>query len=145
MKEIIVFFVGPTAAGKSEIAVYLARRINAEIVSCDSMQVYRGMDIITSKVRSPFRRRVSHHLLSIVSPEREYNVSRYYKEADRTVREILGRGKVPLITGGTGLYASTLLDGIFKSSASNRAIRNRLSKKAEVNSTQYNEFYYYNK
>ena len=80
-RKIIYFIAGPTAIGKSEVAVYLARKLNAEIVSCDSMQVYKGMDIITSKVTLAQRRRIKHHLIDIIKPEQKYNVAKYRKEA----------------------------------------------------------------
>jgi len=137
MKPKIIFFVGPTAIGKTEIAVILAKRINAEIISCDSMQVYKGMDIITSKPALALRRRIPHYLLSVISADKEYNASRYYKDASREIKEILNRGKVPLVVGGTGLYMSILMDGIFKSSAASEVIRNRLYRQAGERGSEY--------
>jgi tRNA dimethylallyltransferase len=137
MKPRIIFLVGPTAVGKSETALCLAKRINAEIISCDSMQVYKGMDIITSKPPLASRRIIPHHLLSIISLDKEYNVTRYNKDAVRKIKEILKRGKIPLIVGGTGLYMSILIDGIFKSSASSKVIRNRLYRQAEELGSEY--------
>ncbi|MDP2938125.1 MAG: tRNA (adenosine(37)-N6)-dimethylallyltransferase MiaA [Candidatus Omnitrophota bacterium] len=137
MKPRIIFLVGPTAIGKTEIAVAIAKKINAEIISCDSMQVYKGMDIITSKPPFALRRTTPHHLISAISPDKEYNVSRYYKDVVRKIKEILKRGKIPLIVGGTGLYMSILIDGIFKSSASSKVIRNRLYRQAERLGNEY--------
>jgi len=137
MKPRMIFLVGPTAVGKSGTAVCLAKKINAEIISCDSMQVYKGMDIITSKPPLALRRRVPHHLISVISTDKEYNVSRYYKDTARKVKEVLKRGKVPFIVGGTGLYMSILIDGIFKSSASSKIIRNRLYRQAEERGSEY--------
>jgi len=137
MKPRIIFLVGPTAVGKSETAVSLAKKINAEIISCDSMQVYKGMDIITSKPPLASRRIIPHHLLSVISPDKEYCVFRYYKDASPKIKEILRRGKTPLIAGGTGLYMSILIDGIFKSISPSKAIRNRLYKQAEELGSEY--------
>lgn len=137
MKPRIIFLVGPTAVGKSETAVCLAKRIKAEIISCDSMQVYKGMDIITSKPPLALRRIIPHHLLNVISPDKEYNVSRYHKDARPKIKEILKRDKIPLIVGGTGLYMSILIDGIFKSAKPREAIRNRLYRQAEKLGSEY--------
>lgn len=126
----IIFIVGPTAVGKTEVAVELAKKINTEIISCDSMQVYKGMDITTSKPTLTLRKTIPHHLMDMVSPRREYNVARYYKDAIREIKKISKRGKIPLVVGGTGLYMSILIDGIFKTRPEGN-IRNRLYKKAE--------------
>jgi tRNA dimethylallyltransferase len=137
MKPKIVFLVGPTAIGKTKISVILAKKINAEIISCDSMQVYKGMDIVTSKPPLTIRKEVRHHLIDIISPIREYNVSRYRQAATRKIKEILNRAKTPLFVGGTGLYMSILIDGIFKSSPTNKNIRNHLYRQAEKQGSAY--------
>ncbi|MBU4418861.1 MAG: AAA family ATPase, partial [Candidatus Omnitrophica bacterium] len=77
LKKKIIFLLGPTGIGKSAVAVSLAKKINAEIISCDSMQVYRSMDIVTSKATSGQRKKVKHHLLGVIDPEQEYNVAKY--------------------------------------------------------------------
>jgi len=137
MKSGIVFLVGPTAIGKTDIAIALAKKINAEIISCDSMQVYKSMDILTSKPSLTVRRIIPHHLISIVSPDKEYNVSRYYKEVYRKIKEIQRRDKISLVVGGTGLYMSILIDGIFKSASPHKVIRNRLYRQAEELGSEY--------
>jgi len=137
MKKPLVFLVGPTAIGKTEIALILARRINAEIISCDSMQIYKGMDIITSKPAAHLRKTVPHHLIDIASPKNEYNVSRYRREAIKKIKEIIRRGKTPLFVGGTGLYMSVLIDGIFSSKSQNKTIRQRLYSEAERRGSEY--------
>ncbi len=129
-KNRIVFLVGPTAVGKSRVAVLLAQKINAEIISCDSMQVYKGMDIISSKPNAIMRRKARHHLISIISPVQEYNVARYRLEALRKIREVIRRGRIPLFVGGTGLYMSILIDGIFKVNCNDGDIRKRLYQEA---------------
>ncbi|MBE3589423.1 MAG: tRNA (adenosine(37)-N6)-dimethylallyltransferase MiaA [Firmicutes bacterium] len=102
--------VGPTAVGKSELAVEVAERVGAEILSADSTAVYRGMDIGTDKPPPEVRRRVPHHLIDLVDPDEPFHVVRYCEEAARAVREVLARGRRPLFVGGTGLYvrAATL-------------------------------------
>jgi len=130
MNKKIIFITGPTAAGKTETAVYLAQKLNTEIISCDSMQVYKGMDIITSKPPALLRKNVGHHLIDIIPAAKEYNVSKYRREALRKIKEVVKRGRIPLLTGGTGLYMSILIDGIFKAKSQNQNIRNRLYKQA---------------
>jgi tRNA dimethylallyltransferase len=126
MKEKIIFIVGPTAVGKTDVAACLALKLRGEIISCDSMQVYKGMDIISSKVRGALRKKVPHHLLDVVSPEKEYNVSEYRAAALKAARSILKRDKVPIFAGGTGLYMTILIDGIFKEKAQDQGMRSRL-------------------
>lgn len=130
MKPRLIFLVGPTAAGKTSLSLRLAKEIGAEIVSCDSMQVYRGMDIISSKPSAADRKKVRHHCIDIVTPRAEFNASRYRLRAMRAIRDIIGRGKVPLFVGGTGLYVSVLVEGIFKAAAVKPAIRERLTRTA---------------
>lgn len=131
MKPRIIFLVGPTATGKSRVAAALARKIKAEIISCDSMQIYKGMELLTSKPPAALTRAVPHHLLGAITATREYDVSRYYREAAARVSEITGRGKVPLIVGGTGLYMSVLLDGIFPGRGPEPEIRSHLYEQAQ--------------
>lgn len=137
MKPRLIFLVGPTAVGKSRAAVTLAKKIDAQIVSCDSMQVYKGMDIITSKPSQSLRRKVAHHLIGVVLPTREYNVSEYRKAAHKKVEEIIKKQKTPLFVGGTGLYMSVLIDGIFKVKAENKSLRRSLYKEAGLKGSKY--------
>lgn len=137
MKPKIVFLVGPTASGKTDTAVSLAEKINAEIVSCDSMQVYKGMDILTSMPEASARKKAPHHLIGFISPEKEYNVSRYRREAVRKIREIVAKGKIPLFAGGTGLYMSVVVDGIFSGGKENPAVRQKLYRQSEKYGSGY--------
>ncbi len=130
-KPKIIFLLGPTAAGKSELAIRLAKGINAEIISCDSMQIYKKMDIISSKPSLSIRRQLRHHLIDIISAQEEYDASLYRQDALMAVKEILKRGRVPLFVGGTGFYASSVLDGIFRGPGQNKEIREALYKEAE--------------
>ena len=122
----IIFIVGPTAVGKTEAAVNLAVKINAEIISCDSMQIYKGMDILTSKPPVILRKKVKHHLIGVVPLSKEYDVSLYRASVIRKIKAIFKAGKVPLLVGGTGLYVSMLADGIFDEKAKNELMRKGL-------------------
>ena len=126
MKPRIIFLVGPTAAGKTELAVRIARKLNAEIISCDSMQIYKGMGILSSQPSRTDLKKIPHHLLGQVSPDKEFNVSKYRSLALKKIREILDRGKLPLFVGGSGLYMSVVIDGIFKVKTENKKIRKKL-------------------
>jgi tRNA dimethylallyltransferase len=137
MPEKIIFIVGPTAIGKSEAAIYLAKKIGAEIISSDSMQVYKGMDIITSKPKPALKNKVRHHLLGVIPIAKDYNVSSYRKEAIKRVKEIISRRKIPLFVGGTGLYMTILADGIFENDIKDGATRDKLYKLAEIKGSVY--------
>jgi len=127
----IIFLVGPTGIGKSETAVYLAKKLNAEIISCDSMQIYRGMDILTSKPPKKLTSRVKHYLINSTSPGKEYNVALYRKDALEAMEKIYKKGKLPLFVGGTGLYMSIVVDGLFKAMPEDKALRRRLMREAQ--------------
>lgn len=133
----IIFIVGPTAVGKSAVAACLARKLDSEVVSCDSMQVYKGMRIISSYPDRKFLKAVRHRLISSVPANREYNVSRYRRQALREISRIRASGKVPVFSGGTGLYMSVLTDGIFKVKPISRKIRERLYRRAEIKGSSY--------
>ena len=108
------FLTGPTASGKTHVGIRLAEKLNAEIVSLDSMAVYRGMDIGTAKPTASQRRRAPHHLIDIVPPNEEFSVARYLEEAERVTAEVRSRGREVLFVGGTPLYLKSLLRGIFE-------------------------------
>lgn len=110
MNNRVAVILGPTAVGKSQVGLAVAQRLNAEIISGDSMTVYRGMDIGTAKPSLADRKLVPHHLLDILNPDEQYDVYRFQQEAGELIREINGRGKLPLIVGGTGLYIQALLE-----------------------------------
>jgi len=107
----IAVITGPTATGKTALGVILAKELGSEIVSADSMQIYRHMNIGTAKVTSEEMQGVTHHMIDIAEPNEAYNVARYVKEADACVQDILSRGKLPIIVGGTGLYIDSLVAG----------------------------------
>ena len=107
----LIVVAGPTATGKTRLGILLAQRFGGEIVSADSMQVYRGMDIGTAKATAAERAAVPHHMLDVAAPDENYSVSRYVEEASRCCDELLARGKTPVVVGGTGLYIDSLLSG----------------------------------
>ena len=107
----VICVVGPTASGKTALGVWLAKQYNGEVVSCDSMQIYRRMDIGTAKPSAEEMDGVPHHMIDIADPEEDYSAERYRREAIPVVDDILARGKLPIIVGGTGLYLDALLNG----------------------------------
>ena len=110
LKSKVIVIVGPTASGKTSIK--LAKELNGEIISADSMQIYKEMNIGTAKPSLEERDGIKHYLMDIVSPEETFNVTMYKKMAEEAIEEILSHGKLPIIVGGTGLYVSTLINGI---------------------------------
>lgn len=131
------FLAGPTACGKSEAGVVLAERLNGEIVSLDSMAVYRGMDVGTAKPTPAQRERVPHHLIDVADPHEEFSVARYLAAAETACREILDRGRTPLFVGGTGLYLRSLLRGVFDGPSADWEFRRRCEIEAEAHGPQH--------
>lgn len=130
--------VGPTGVGKTKTSVLLAKRINAQIVSADSMQIYKNMDIGTAKASEDEMCGVKHYMLSVAEPWEEYNVVRYVSEAKEAVNEIFENGFFPLVVGGTGLYADALLNGTdFSVTANDEEYREYLKKTAEEKGYEY--------
>lgn len=109
MKMNTIYLGGPTASGKTEVAIRLAERLNGEIVSCDSMQIYRYLSIGTAKPTAAEQERCRHWLVDFLEPSQEYSVYEYVKDAREAISDILSRGKVPIVVGGTGYYMSSLL------------------------------------
>ena len=142
MKPTVIVIGGPTASGKSGLAVELAKKINGEIISADSMQIYKDMDIGTAKVTEKEKQGIPHYMIDIASPEERYSVSTYKKEAENKVEEILKKGKIPIIVGGTGLYIESLIYGIeFQEEEIDEEYRQRLNEFAEKEGLEklYNE------
>ena len=138
MNNKVYIISGPTAVGKSLIAFYLAKRINGEIVNCDSVQLYKYMDVGSAKPPEEEMRKIRHHLYSIVEPDYNMTVATYQKLAKVVVDDILERGKTPIICGGTGLYLSSILYKMdFAGSKGTSARRAELERMAEMNGSAY--------
>ena len=125
----VLAVVGPTASGKTELAIAVAERLGAEVVSADAMLVYRGMDIGTAKPTVQERARVPHHLVDLVDPGEEFSVARFQPLARATIADVLGRGSVPLLVGGSGLYFHAVVDD-FGFPPTDPAVRARLEAEA---------------
>lgn len=125
-KPRIIFLAGPTGVGKSTLAIRLAKRIKGEIISCDSMQVYKGLDIVSSKPSRNMQGQVRHHLLDVVSPEEEFSAADYRRLAIKKIKEITLRNNTPLFVGGSGLYMNIVIDGIFKGVKKDEGLRKKL-------------------
>ena len=108
-KSKVIVICGPTASGKTALSIALAKKINGEIVSCDSMQIYKDMDIGTAKPTIEEMQGIKHYLIGYVSPEQRYSVAYYKKDAKKAIKEILEKGKIPIVVGGTGLYIDSLI------------------------------------
>ena len=132
MSKKIVVVCGPTASGKTALSIALAKAFGGEVVSADSMQIYRGMDIGTAKPTLEEREGIPHHMLDVAEPGESYSVSRYVQEATACVEDILSRGKLPIVCGGTGLYIDGLIRGTdFQPAGTDNGIREELEKEWE--------------
>jgi tRNA dimethylallyltransferase len=134
MKQAIkpLVITGPTGSGKTKLAVHLALALDGEIISCDSMQIYRGLDIGTAKATAAEQALVRHHLIDIVNPDESYSVARFKEDAMTCIEDICRRGKYPILCGGTGLYISTLVEGItFTEIQTGPELRARLQRELE--------------
>lgn len=137
-KKPLVILTGPTAVGKTALSVKLAKTIGGEIISADSMQVYKYMDIGSAKIKAKEMEGIPHHLIDIFMPEEEFNVYTFQKLAKKAMNEIYSRGHIPIVAGGTGFYIQALLYDIdFTEEEQKTDIRNSLEKLAEEKGTQY--------
>lgn len=133
----IIFIVGPTATGKSEIAFKLAERICGCIISCDSMLVYKEPKIITSKPSPDILKKIKHYFVDIISVKDTYNVFLYFKEATELIKKLYKERIPTIVCGGTGLYFKALLDGIFEGASADEKLRQELKKEAEKKGKEY--------
>jgi len=128
---LVVILLGPTGSGKTALSLSLAEKFGGEIVSCDSVAVYRGMELGTAKPTKEERARVPHHLIDVAEPDEPFTAGEYSRRARAALREIAGRGKLPIVTGGTGLYLRALTEGLFAGPARREDLRARLRSKAQ--------------
>lgn len=132
-KTSVLAVVGPTASGKTALAVELAEKLDGEVVSADSMQIYRGMDIATAKPTDEEKKGIPHHLLDFLEPSESFSVADYVTMAGEVIRDIHRRGKLPILAGGTGLYVSSLLEHVrFPEWKADPALRESLQSQAET-------------
>ena len=132
-KPKVIVIVGPTASGKTALSIELAKKINGEIVSCDSMQIYKDMNIGSAKPTTEEMQGIKHYLIDEVEPTQRFSVAEYKKRAEQAIEEIIEKGKVPIVVGGTGLYANSLIYGIeFDQIEFDENYRNKLMQEAET-------------
>jgi tRNA dimethylallyltransferase len=137
MNDSPIAFVGPTASGKSTLGIEVALRFGGEIINCDSVQVYQGIQIATAKVPFEERQGIPHHLIDFVSPEINYTAGEWAREAVAKIEEIEQRGRVPILVGGTGLYLRALHTPFFPSPQTDEALRRRLNQIRETRGVEH--------
>ncbi len=132
-KTKVIAVVGPTASGKTSLAVEIAKAVNGEIISADSMQIYKGMTVATAQPTEEEKQGIPHHLIAFLDPSETYSVAQFAEDAKKCIEDIASRGKVPVIAGGTGLYTDSLLGGIdFAEVPDNREMREKLKVRLET-------------
>ena len=124
----IVQVIGPTGVGKSKLAVSIAEKFNGEIISADSVQIYRGFDIGSSKISDSEKRGIPHHMIDILNPDKHFNVNKFLDMTTEIVEDMNNRGKLPVICGGTALYLRSMIMGIFSENKDKRISREQLQK-----------------
>jgi tRNA dimethylallyltransferase len=130
LDPLVVLLLGPTGSGKTALSIALAERFKGEIVSCDSVAVYRGMDLGTAKPSPAERARVPHHLIDVADPDEPFTAGVYSRAARVALKEVAARGHLPIVTGGTGLYLRALTEGLFAGPERQEALRARLRQRA---------------
>lgn len=137
-KKPLIILTGPTAVGKTDLSISLAKAVNGAVISADSMQVYKGMDIGSAKIRPEEMRGISHYLLDILDPDEEFHVVRFQELAKQAMAEIYGKGQIPVVAGGTGFYIQALLYDIdFTSQDEDTALREHYAEEAREKGTHY--------
>lgn len=136
-KEKVVVLIGPTAVGKTRTSIELAKRFNGEIISGDSMQIYKGMDIGTAKIKKEEMEGITHHLIDIKNPDESFSVAEFQELVRIKIKEITNRGKLPMIVGGTGLYIqSAIYDYQFSDAPNNEELRKKLEDRVKVDGVE---------
>jgi len=130
--DALLIIVGPTGSGKTEVALKLVNSIKGEIISADSRQIYRGMDIGTDKVSAEIRKEVPHHLIDVADPEQVFTVFDFKKKAEKIIRDLQRENLLPVVVGGTGLYIKAIVDGIFPGPSANWKLRQELLQQAKI-------------
>ena len=133
----LLAIVGPTASGKSALALYLAQELDGEVVNCDSLQLYRHFDVGTAKLAPVERRGVPHHLIDILEPHELFTAGEYARRARHVLEQIRARGNLPILVGGTGFYLRALLEGLFPSPGRDEHLRRRLRLRARTRKADY--------
>lgn len=137
-KQPIIVVLGPTASGKTALAVELAKIYNGEVVSADSMQIYKGMNILTAKPSDSEMQGIKHHLIDFLEPETDFSVADYVRLANNAIDDIAGRWKLPILAGGTGLYINSLIDNIkFDDTTGDKELREKLFDLAKEKGNHY--------
>ncbi|MCR1950048.1 MULTISPECIES: tRNA (adenosine(37)-N6)-dimethylallyltransferase MiaA [unclassified Clostridium] len=138
MKEKVLVIAGPTAVGKTDLSIKLAKELNGEIVSTDSMQIYKYMDIGSAKITKEEMRGVTHHMIDVIDPSIPFSVADYKEMAQKCIEDIISRGKLPILTGGTGLYINALTCNMnFTEAENDLDYRNELEELAEKHGNEY--------
>ncbi len=137
----LLVIAGPTAVGKTSIAIELAKELNGEIVSADSRQIYKGMDIGTAKPSKDEQAAVKHHMLNVVNPDEPFSVGEYKRSAEKIIEDIWQRNRLPIIAGGTGLYIRAVIDGLWEGPNADKELRDKLKKEEDT----FGKGYLYNK
>ena len=133
IKPKVIVIVGPTASGKTALSIELAKKINGEIISCDSMQIYKDMNIGSAKPTIEEMQGIKHYLIAEVEPTHRFSVAEYKKRAEKSIEEIIKKGKIPIVVGGTGLYANSLIYGIeYNEIEYDEKYRNKLMEQAQT-------------
>lgn len=133
----LVVVLGPTAAGKSELAIHLAQGLKGEVLACDSTQIYRRFDIGTAKVPAAERRGIPHHLIDLAEPDEIFTAGEYRRRAVEVLEDLRRRGKTPILTAGTGLYLRALLEGLADAPLRSEELRGRLRRKSKIRGPEY--------
>ena len=136
MKKTIICILGPTSSGKTKTAIELAKKIKAEIISSDSMQIYKEMPILSQSPSQKQLKKAKHHLIGEVSVKKEYSAAQFSQKSKKAINRIIKKNKIPIVTGGTGLYVKVLLDGLFPAPQKDEGLRKRLYAEAEKNGSK---------